>query len=198
MSGSDVDALVEKYGMQAHPEGGFFVETYRSGETTGDLPTPLFPGGEDVRRSFSTCILFLIPEGERSSLHRIASDEVWHFYAGDPIAIEVLDEEKQGGNGHSRLLLGNPLVHGDRCSFQHVVPAGLWFGARLEHDPLLLDQDPTHPSTPKEARKGYALVGCTVSPGFDFADFELAKASDLHSLFPHPDLSTLIDVMAQP
>ena len=107
--------------------------------------------GSFAGRNFSTAIYFLLEAGKFSALHRIKSDEVWHFYAGDPLEIHIL--------GRQPILLGaeNP---------QAVVRAGEWFGAKLASD------------------AGYALVGCTVSPGFDFADFEMAKRGELLSQYP--------------
>jgi len=147
---------VEKYGMQPHPEGGYYTETYRAQEIipqTG-LPTR-FPGA----RPFSTGIYFLLEAHHFSALHRIQSDEMWHFYAGGPLAIYVIHP---AGNLDIIRLGNNP----DRGEvFQAVVPAGCWFGSRpFEETP-------------------YSLVGCTVAPGFDFADFELA-APDLLDQYP--------------
>ena len=134
--------------LEPHPEGGFFRETYRS--TTGVLT----PQGT---RAAATHIYFLLRSGECSHLHRIQSDEGWHFYAGSPLVIHQFAE------GYSSTVLGD-LEHG-RSPFQAVVPAGVWFGA----EPL---------------REGYSLVGCTVSPGFDFKDFELADSDALHKRYP--------------
>ena len=128
---------IERLQLQKHPEGGYYRETYRSEQQFGD-------------RACSTAIYFLLPADEISALHRIKSDEVWHFYAGDELQIHILEPRTTLtiGPGH----------------FQAVVPAGCWFGATVE--------------------RGCALVGCTVSPGFDFRDFEMADRAALLQQFP--------------
>lgn len=113
-------------------------------------------------RNYSTCIYFLLTSDTFSAFHRIRQDEIWHFYAGSPIELYQISPT---GEYHT-VLIGNNFENGEVP--QYVVPAGYWFGATV-HD-------------------GYALVGCTVSPGFDFMDFELAKREDLLSLFPEHDL----------
>jgi predicted cupin superfamily sugar epimerase len=155
---------VDRYNLLPHPEGGYYAETYRSGENIGAdaLPTRFEAGG----RSFSTGIYFLLEQGQFSAFHKIKSDEMWHFYSGDALDIFVI-------NPHTGLLevirLGSEPENGE--SFQAVVPAGSWFASR-----------PAKDST-------YALVGCTVSPGFDFADFEMASRKNLLQDYPqHTDL----------
>jgi len=144
----EISRWVETLGLAPHPEGGFFRETYRSAARIGD-------------RSVSTAIYFLVTRGNFSALHRIASDELWHFHAGSALEIVTIDPT------HARrdLRLGVDLSRGERP--QHVVPAGQWFGARLA------DTDAS-----------YALVSCTVAPGFDFADFELASRDALTAEMP--------------
>ena len=116
------------------------------------------PSSYQGDRSASTAIYFLLDEGNFSAFHRIASDEVWHFYAGSSLVVYVIDAE---GN-YSELHLGD----GSGEVFQAVVKAGCWFASRV-----------------KDAA-GFALVGCTVAPGFDFADFELGVRSELIRTFP--------------
>ncbi len=147
---------IEKLNLQAHPEGGFFAETYRS-EIRCENPAPDIQG----IRNFATGIYFLMEKENFSAFHRIKSDEMWHFYSGDPLEILYFDEKAEL---HS-ILLGNSPENGE--VFQAVVPAGLWFASR----PL----------------KGgeFSLVGCTVSPGFDFQDFEMASRAQLVSEFPN-------------
>ncbi|HEV7351241.1 cupin domain-containing protein [Telluribacter sp.] len=149
---------VEKYNMQAHPEGGYFAETYRSAET---IPHAALPGRFGGGRSFSTGIYFLLENHHFSALHRIQSDELWHFYTGDPLEVFVIYPE----DGRLETIrLGAEPERGE--VFQAMVPAGTWFGSR-----------PGSGST-------YSLVGCTVAPGFDFADFELAERRQLLARFP--------------
>ncbi len=155
-----VEAWVRKLGLTPHPEGGYFRETYRSSLSLAGSALPASFHGD---RSCSTAILYLLEYGDRSHLHRIAADEVWHFHLGDPLTVHVLDATGE----HRPLLLGADLEAGQ--TLQGVVPAGRWFGARHE--------GPRGPH-------GFSLVGCTVAPGFDFADFELARRDDLIARWP--------------
>jgi predicted cupin superfamily sugar epimerase len=142
-----MEALISEYQLQPHPEGGYYRETYRSAAT--------IPG---TRRSLSTAIYYLLPQGQRSLLHRIGADEVWHFYQGDPLLVVEL----QPGTEAKVTRLGR--ARGELL--QHVVPAGTWFGAL-----------PASGSV-------FSLVGCTVSPGFEFSDFELGRRDALQLQFP--------------
>lgn len=154
----EVKRWVDTLELLPHPEGGFYRETYRSPlSLPRDAIGQRFGGARDA----STAIYFLITAGSFSALHRIPSDEVWHFHAGGALEIVTLAEN---GARHD-LVLGLDVEHGARP--QHVVQAGTWFGARLRHP-----------------RDGYALVSCTVAPGFDFADFELAERETLLARFP--------------
>lgn len=143
--------------MTTHVEGGSFKETYRS---KGTIPKSALADAFAGNRSYSTAIYFLLQQGQFSALHRISADEVWHFYEGDPL--EVI-EIKPSGALTIHLLGRNPEA-GE--VFQCVIEGGSWFGSRV-------------------AAKGeYSLVGCTVAPGFDFADFELANRDSLLNEFP--------------
>lgn len=148
---------INHLGLQPHPEGGYFSETYRSAET---LAAGALPSRFSGTRSLGTAIYFLLENGQTSAFHRIQADEIWHFYAGNPLHVAVIDAW-----GHLQTLrLGPDAQAGE--AFQAVVPAGHWFGSYLPDS------------------EGYALVGCTVAPGFDFADFELATQDQLLALFP--------------
>jgi len=116
-------------------------------------------------RNISTAIYFLLEQGNFSAFHKIKSDECWHFYAGGPMNVYVIHI-----NGHLETIkLGSDIGHAQ--TFQHVVPSGCWFAS-----------EPASSST-------FSFVGCTVAPGFDFDDFELAKAADLIKVYPqHKDL----------
>ena len=152
-----VQQLIQQYNLQRHPEGGWYKETYKSDEYISASTLPERFGGSRV---FSTAIYFLLKQGNFSAFHRIKSDECWHFYAGDPLVVYVMQL-----NGILDIIhLGNDIEKGQ--VFQFVVPANCWFASR-----------PAPGST-------FCLVGCTVAPGFDFTDFELAKASSLTALFP--------------
>ena len=149
-------AWIDALEMTPHPEGGYFKETYRAGEAIEGAHLPPRFGGA---RSFSTAIYFLLEAGQFSAFHRIKSDEVWHFYAGGPLEILSIDPAGNLTTHH----LGLDLSRGERP--QAMIPAGHWFASRPAA------------STP------YSLVGCTVAPGFDFTDFELATRHDLTKEF---------------
>jgi predicted cupin superfamily sugar epimerase len=144
---------VEKLKLQAHPEGGWFAEHYRS---TLNLEVAGFEGS----RNAATSIYFLLEAGQFSALHRIKSDEIWHFYEGG--ALDIIEIDLKGNLITTRL--GRNLRDGEQLSY--TVKAGHWFGSR--------------PSAGSE----FSLVGCTVSPGFDFADFEMPDQSWFLQEFP--------------
>lgn len=106
-------------------------------------------------RSFSTSIYFLLEGKDFSAFHRIYSDEVWHFYAGCSVSIYSIDSEEKLG----------VYTIGDGDSFQVVIPAGEWFAAKPDDE------------------NSFSLVGCTVAPGFDFADFEIGKREELQKMY---------------
>jgi uncharacterized protein len=161
LQGKTAEYWIKKLGLAAHPEGGYYRETYRSSLSIGEAALPTEFGGPRIA---STAIYFLLSGTDFSALHRLRSDEIWHFYAGGPLIVHVVDRGKR-----SDLRLGNDPDHGQ--ALQAVVKAGCWFGSRLEQP------------------NSYALVGCTVAPGFDFDDFELGKRSDLIRLYPqHKEL----------
>lgn len=149
--------LIDRYELQPHPEGGWYKQTYRCKEMAGKDTLPARFNGD---RPFSTAIYFLLADGNFSAFHRIKSDECWHFYAGDPLEVFVIAEDG------SLLIttLGQNIAKGQL--FQYMVPANCWFASR--------------PAT----GSAYCFVGCTVSPGFDFADFELALAAELLQEYP--------------
>jgi len=153
------DVLIERFGLQPHPEGGYFRETFRGADrVVRELTCEASPG---ETRSASTAIYYMLCDGAHSAWHRIRSDEVWHFYAGERINVHVIDT---AGQLHTHRL-GNALTHHDAV-FQAVVPAGQWFAAEL--------CDPS----------AFALVGCTVAPGFEFSEFELADVAALTKAYP--------------
>ncbi|MFO0749951.1 MAG: cupin domain-containing protein [Myxococcota bacterium] len=153
----DVATLVERLGLLPHPEGGWFRETWRAGETVARDALPARFAGP---RAHGTAILFLLEAGQFSALHRIASDEVWCFHLGAPLVVHVL-----GRDGiREDLVLGHDVGGGQRV--QAVVPHGALFGARVLGD------------------AGYALVSCTVAPGFDFADFVMPSRAELVAALP--------------
>jgi hypothetical protein len=137
-----IAGLVRAYGLAPHPEGGYYRRVHRSTDT---VPTA---GG---MRPAMTDIYYLLPGGISGRLHRVAHDEVWHFYAG--AALELAEIDIDAGT-LSRVLLGA----GDPVRFKHCVGGGRWQAAR--------------------STGAWSLVGCTVAPGFDFADFVLVDDAD--------------------
>lgn len=160
--------LINKYEMLAHPEGGWYKETYRSQEQININALPeRFTGN----RCFSTAIYFLMEKGNFSAFHRIKGDECWHFYAGQTLLVYVIDNM-----GNLEIVkLGNNIEMGEQ--FQYVVPANCWFASRPADE------------------SDFSFVGCTVAPGFDFADFELAFANTLS--LQYPQHKTIIDSLCR-
>ena len=132
ISAADIIARLE---LKPHPEGGHYRETFRD------------PHSDAAGRAFSTAIYFLLARGERSHWHRIDAVEVWHYYAGDALILQIADDA-----GQRSIRLGPDLAAGEMP--QAIVPPHAWQAAETTGD--------------------WTLVGCTVAPGFDFAKFELA------------------------
>jgi len=157
---------IDKLQLQKHVEGGSFKEVYKAALL---LPQEVLTQHHKGARAGSTAIYFLLKHDEFSAFHRIASDEVWHHYDGDVISIYEITEN---GTIHKHLL-GKELDKGE--TFIVVIPAGSWFGARVE------------------VPGGYGLCGCTVAPGFDFSDFELADRQSLTRQYPaHAEIITAL------
>jgi hypothetical protein len=154
LTAADVKRLLRLVPLER--EGGCFAETYRSRATwtAGDRT------GEVAPRPLATAIYYLLEPDACSALHRLQSDEVWHFYLGDPVELLRLGP---GAESH-RLRLGADLAAGERP--QAVVPASCWQGARLI------------------AGGAWALLGTSMSPGFDSADFELGRREELAARWP--------------
>lgn len=152
---SRISQLIKKLNLQSHPEGGYYTEVYRS-EGIIETEEDAFPDG----RHFSTSIYYLLESDDQSNFHRIKSDEVWHHYEGSSITIHLISE----AGSYRKLHVGKDFEMGQKP--QQVVPAGYWFGVTVD--------DPD----------SYALCGCTVSPGFDFDDFEMADRAVFLNQFP--------------
>ncbi len=154
---TEAKKIIKSLQLQPHPEGGFFKETYRS---QGAISVDSL--GEDFseKRSYSTCIYFLLTSDSFSAFHRIKQDEIWHFYKGSPIKLHIISED---GN-YKKIIIGNHLEKGELP--QYVVQAKDYFAAEVINP------------------NDFTLVGCTVAPGFDFNDFELPSREDLVSRFP--------------
>jgi len=148
---------INKLQLTRHIEGGSYIRTYCSPLT---IPREQLPPTHKGPRPVSTAIYFLLEKEQFSAMHRIASDEIWHFYYGDPLIVYEIDP-----SGHlTEHLLGNNPEAGE-C-FQCIVKAGSWFGSKTKEG------------------SDYSLVGCTVSPGFDFDDFEMGVRETLLKLYP--------------
>jgi uncharacterized protein len=152
----DAQYWIEKLKLEPHPEGGYFRQTYRAALTLGKNCLPEFDGP----RAVSTAIYFLLERENFSAFHRLRSDEMWHFYAGGSLVVHVIAQD----GTYSKISLGASGDNGE--VFQAVVKAGCWFASEMRE------------------KNSWALVGCTVSPGFDFADFKLAKREELARLYP--------------
>jgi uncharacterized protein len=154
----DAQALISSLRLIRHPEGGYYRETYRSIlRVNSNAESADFPN----QRSFSTAIYYLLCDDDFSALHRIKSEEIWHFYRGSTVIVYTIDQ--QGVLTQNRL--GHAIENGEY--YQLVVKAGCWFGAMLREP------------------NSYGLVGCTVSPGFDFRDFELANKDEMIKAYPN-------------
>ncbi|HEY2729347.1 MAG TPA: cupin domain-containing protein [Polyangia bacterium] len=146
--------LIARLGLAPHPERGYYVETYRSPLVLAGLP-------HGAPRAASTAIYFLVTRTEPTTfLHRLRSDEVFHLYEGGPLDVLLLRD----GSAGEVARLGRDVAAGERP--QLVIPAGTWFAVELA------------------AEAPHCLFGCTVAPGFDFADFELARGPELAARFP--------------
>ncbi|MDX2005850.1 MAG: cupin domain-containing protein [Meiothermus sp.] len=150
---SEPQFWIDHFGLQRHPEGGYFAEFYRSSQTVETARGP---------RPAGTSIYFLLEQGDFSAFHRLQSDELWHFYWGSALTLWVIEPSGQ----LATLRLGADPAQGQ--SLQALVPKNTWFAAQPD---------------------GCALVGCTMAPGFDYADFELAERAELSRLYPqHAEL----------
>jgi hypothetical protein len=145
------DEIIRKLDLKPHPEGGYYRETYRSAK--------LIPGSQPPK-AFSTLIYYMLTPGAVSKFHRLISDEIFHFYMGDPSEWVWLTP----GGGMKKIVLGQNLERGEVP--QMVIPAGTWFGGRMLPG------------------GNYSLMGTTMAPGFDFADLTFAKREELFKQYP--------------
>ena len=141
--------LIKKLGLEKHPEGGYFKQTYRS-----DIIVNV--DGYDGPRYIASAIYYLLSGDEFSAFHRIKSDEIWHYYAGSSLTLHAI-----GSDGKMLKTKINKTRNP-----QAVMKAGTWFAAVLD------------------SKRSYCLLGCTVSPGFDYLDWELGKKHDLVEMYP--------------
>jgi len=147
---------IDKLNLKEHPEGGFYKEVYRAGEI---ITKNSLPDRYQHDRSLATSIYFLLQADEFSCFHKLLSDEIWHFYQGTTLELYILE--------HDNLITHKLGADFDQHeSLQIAIPRNHWFGARV------IDKE------------SYALVGCTMAPGFHFKDFEIADRAKLLDEFP--------------
>ena len=152
-----IQKIISHFDLQEHPEGGYFKETYRS---EGEIPEELLSNEFEGSRNYSTGIYFLLTSEAFSAFHKIHQDEMWHFYKGSPLTIHMISPD----GAYSKQVVGLNFDEGELPQF--TVPKEYWFAAEVNET------------------DSYSFVGCTVSPGFDFRDFELAERGSLVELFP--------------
>ena len=152
----DATFYIQHLNLKPHPEGGYYKETYRSKQNIPAFALHNF----NAARSYSTAIYYLLEQKDFSAFHRIKSDECWHYYAGDALLIHVLNNN----GSYQCIRLGSAIDKGEVLQF--VVPANTWFSAECAEECF------------------FVLTGCTVAPGFDFADFEIADKQSLLNEFP--------------
>lgn len=161
---SEIDKIIQKLQLKPHPEGGYFKEVYRS---KGFIDKACLPSEFSGKRNYSTSIYFMLTSDSFSAFHRINQDEIWHFYKGSPIKLHIISDK----GDYTNVIIGNNLEKDE--TLQYIVPAKYWFAAEVIN------------------KNDYSLVGCTVSPGFDFNDFVLPKRKQLIALFPqHKNIIT--------
>jgi len=149
----DANYWIDKLRLQEHPEGGYFIETYKSQRIVNF-------DDYDGDRCICTAIYYLLPGNQFSSFHRMKSDEIWHFYAGSSLTLYIIHR-----NGSlDEIRLGQNIDNNE--VFQKVIESGSWF-ASFVNDP-----------------SSYSLIGCTVSPGFNYHDWELADITNLVHSYP--------------
>jgi predicted cupin superfamily sugar epimerase len=149
--------IIQRLALKPHPEGGFYKETYRSEGVIGEAVLGTSYSGD---RNFSTAIYFLLTSSNFSAFHRILQDEAWHYYDGHTLHLHLISPD----GVYTLIRIGKDIVNGEIPQF--VVPGGYWFAAEVPGE------------------EAWTLLGCTVSPGFDFRDFELTPRSTLLEHFP--------------
>lgn len=152
-----IQEIIKSLDLQPHPEGGYYKETYRS---EGIINTDSLDKNYSGERNYSTSIYFLLTSEDFSAFHKINQDEIWYFHEGSSIQLHTISED---GN-HQQFTIGNDITKNE--SPQLIVPGNHWFAAKVNN----VDS--------------YALVSCSVSPGFDFSDFILPTRKELNDLFP--------------
>ena len=156
--------IIKNLNLTVHPEGGYYKENYIS---KGLINANNFWQGAKGKRNFSTGIYFLLEKEQFSAFHKIKQDEMWHHYMGGTLLLHIIDNKGK----YTKVKIGKNINKGEYL--QYVVPANYWFASEV--------QDKT----------SYSLCGCTVSPGFDFKDFEMPSKNVLMNKYPlHKDIIT--------
>jgi len=152
-----IDTIISILDLQAHPEGGYFKETYRS---KGIIKTSSLDNSFSGERNYCTSIYFLLTSDSFSAFHKINQDEIWHFYDGSPILLHTISPD----GDYNTITIGKDIYNNE--TLQYVVPGGWWFAAEVIE------------------LNSYSLLGCTVAPGFHFDDFVLESEAVLAAMFP--------------
>jgi uncharacterized protein len=154
----EVNQLIDTFKLEPHPEGGFFVQNFKSKLEVKSSDNNRY---NDENRSAGSSIYYLLKGNDFSAWHSLSSDEIWHFYKGSPVIIHVLNNQ----GIMNQYILGDPAAN-PKANFQVIIKAGDWFAAEnLE-------------------KNSYSFVGCTVSPGFEFMDFKLGNGLELSTKYP--------------
>ncbi len=154
---NEIQKLITKLELVPHPEGGYFKEIYRSDDY---IKKDFLPARYSQKRVFSTSIYYLLSENQVSHFHRLRSDETWHFYSGSPLIIHCINKN----SAYEQIKIGS--LFSENIFPQYTIKHGTWFAAEVSE------------------KNSYSLIGCTVAPGFEYDDFELAKRNNLVVLFP--------------
>ena len=149
--------IIDKLNLQAHPEGGYYKEIYRS---KGIIRTSSLSQDIKGERNYSTAIYFLLAKNQFSAFHKIKQDEIWHFYSGTTLLLHTINIKGE----YKLIRIGQNLKNEEH--FQYVVPAGTLFASEVED------------------KNSFSFCGCTVSPGFDFKDFQMPSRKDLIKSYP--------------
>lgn len=151
----EVSQIIENFDMKPHPEGGYYVENYRSNIIIAEKNLPESFSG---RRPTATSILYLLPQGKFSAFHKLKQDELWYYHAGEGPVLHCISPD----HTYTKYTMGSGIKQNDLP--QIIIPAGTFFAA--------------------EAINKYAFCGCVVTPGFDFADLDMPSTTQLVKMFP--------------
>lgn len=154
MKRNDLNHIIKTFNLMAHPEGGYFSETYRSEvrlESEND---------KNIQKSIGTSIYYLLDKDQISHFHKLSSDEIWYYHTGSSIILHLIEPN---GN-YKKVKLGKNILKGELPSF--IVRKEVWMAAELKN------------------KKSFGFVSCVVMPGFEFSDFTLAKKEDLLKICP--------------